>query len=121
MRGLSGKARESAVEEAVSLSKYRKFSQQTGIPLFGRHGPASQPGRRFVGSPSLILLDEPTAGIDEANRDAILVSVKSLQKSGRMVIMVNHYRPELESVCDRIITLKDGQLAVTEEPALQAL
>lgn len=64
----------------------------------------------LVGSPSLILLDEPTAGIDEDNRDSVLQSVNSLKKAGHMVIMVNHYRAELDTICDSVITLRDGQL-----------
>jgi ABC-2 type transport system ATP-binding protein len=120
MRGLTGKSREAAVEEAISLSHIGGFLNKRVSRCSGDMARRANLAAGFVGSPSLILLDEATAGIDEDNRDAILLSVKSLQKAGRMVIMVNHYRPELEAICGGIITLKDGQLVGNEEFAPQA-
>lgn len=120
MSGLSGKAREAAVEEAISLTNIGNFLHKRVSRCSGGMARRANLAAGLVGSPSLILLDEPTAGIDEDNRDAILLSVQSLQKAGRMVIMVNHYRLELESICGSIITLKDGQLMDNGQPALQA-
>ena len=120
MRGLSGKARETAVEEAISLTHIAGFLNKRVSRCSGGMARRANLAAGLVGSPSLILLDEPTAGIDEDNRDAILLSVQSLQKAGRMVIMVNHYRLELEAICGSIITLKDGQLMDNGQAALQA-
>jgi ABC-2 type transport system ATP-binding protein len=120
MRGLSGKAREAAVEEAIGLTHIAGFLNKRVSRCSGGMARRANLAAGLVGSPSLILLDEPTAGIDEDNRDAILLSVQSLQKAGRMVIMVNHYRLELESICGSIITLKDGQLMDNGQPAPQA-
>ncbi len=110
-RGLSGGARKAAVEEAVRLTRIDGFLGKRVSRCSGGMARRANLAAGLVGSPSLILMDEPTAGIDEDNRDAILLSVKSLQQAGRMVIMVNHYRVELEAICGRVITLRDGRLA----------
>ncbi|NLC33042.1 MAG: ABC transporter ATP-binding protein, partial [Clostridiales bacterium] len=111
MRGLSGKTRKAAVSEAVELTNIGSFLDKRISHCSGGMIRRANLAAGLVGSPSLILLDEPTAGIDEENRDSILHAVKNLQKEGRMVVMVNHYRAELDLVCNRIITLQDGQLA----------
>lgn len=110
MAGLHGKALRAAVAAAVSLTKVEGFLDKRVARCSGGMARRANLAAGLVGSPSLILLDEPTAGIDEDNRDALLRSVKGLRDAGRMIIMVNHYRPELEAVCDRIITLKEGRL-----------
>ena len=63
----------------------------------------------IIGLPKLILLDEPTAGLDEENRDLVLETVRQLRERGCMLVMVNHYQSELTSVCDQIILLQDGK------------
>ena len=62
----------------------------------------------IIGNPYLILLDEPTAGIDEINRDIIIDSIRTLRESGRIILMVNHYADEMKNLCDRIIQIKAG-------------
>ena len=111
MRGLSGKALKTAVQEAIAFTNIGGFLGKRISRCSGGMIRRANLAAGLVGSPSLILLDEPTAGIDEENRDSILRAVKDLQKEGRMVVMVNHYRAELGTVCDSIITLQDGQLA----------
>ena len=111
MRGLSGKAREKTVQEAIELTNIGGFLNKRVSRCSGGMIRRTNLAAGLVDSPSLILLDEPTAGIDEENRDSILRSVKNLIRERRMVVMVNHYRAELDTVCDSIITLQDGQLA----------
>lgn len=64
----------------------------------------------LVGQPRLILLDEPTAGIDSDSRDAILDSLARLREQGCMILMINHYEHELARICDRIATLSEGRI-----------
>ena len=117
MRGLSGKARKAAVQEAVRLTNIGDFLDKRVSRCSGGMARRANLAAGLVGSPSLILLDEPTAGIDEENRDSVLLSVNSLKKAGHMVIMVNHYRAELDTICDSVITLQDGQLTSNGQQA----
>lgn len=109
--GMKGKVRDKAVEDAVRLTNIGAFENKRVSRCSGGMCRRANLAAGLAANPSLILLDEPTAGIDEENRDAILRSIADLKKERRMVIMVNHYHNEMETICDRIITLRDGQMS----------
>ncbi len=110
-QGLSGEKRKTAVEEAIHLTHIQDFVNKRVSRCSGGMARRANLAAGLVGSPSLILLDEPTAGIDEDNRGALLLAVRGMKQSGRMVVMVNHYRNEMTAICDRVVTLRDGMLA----------
>lgn len=60
--------------------------------------------------PALLVLDEPTAGVDPQSRHAILRSVEELGTHGLAVLYTTHYMEEAERLCDRIGILDDGRL-----------
>jgi ABC-2 type transport system ATP-binding protein len=111
IRGFSGNALKQAVEEAATRANVTSFLGKPVGRCSGGMARRANLAAGLIGSPSLILLDEPTAGIDEENRDLILQSVSQLRDAGCMVLIVNHYANEMALVCDRIITLKDGRIA----------
>jgi ABC-2 type transport system ATP-binding protein len=60
--------------------------------------------------PQLIIMDEPTVGIDPQSRNHILESIKILKKRGATVIYSSHYMEEVEAISDRIIIMNDGNI-----------
>ncbi|WP_461204712.1 ABC transporter ATP-binding protein [Clostridium sp. DL1XJH146] len=60
--------------------------------------------------PKLIIMDEPTVGIDPQSRNHILNSVKNLQKMGCTIIYTSHYMEEVETICTRIGIIDHGKL-----------
>lgn len=75
----------------------------------------------IVHDPPLVLLDEPTAGVDPQSRHAILGLVRSLREQGRTVIYCTHYMDEAQRVCDRVAVIDHGRLlALDTVPALVA-
>lgn len=60
--------------------------------------------------PSLIVLDEPTVGVDTQSREHILNSIRLLRDRGATVIYTSHYMQEVEDICDRIAIIDKGQL-----------
>lgn len=60
--------------------------------------------------PTLLILDEPTVGVDPQSRNSILESVDALGASGMAVIYTTHYMEEAERLCDRIGIIDDGRL-----------
>lgn len=60
--------------------------------------------------PKLIIMDEPTVGIDPQSRNHILESVRSLNELGSTVIYTSHYMEEVEAICTRIGILDQGKL-----------
>jgi ABC-2 type transport system ATP-binding protein len=60
--------------------------------------------------PKLLILDEPTVGVDPQSRNAILESVESLAREGMAVLYTTHYMEEAERVCDRIGIVDQGDV-----------
>jgi linearmycin/streptolysin S transport system ATP-binding protein len=60
--------------------------------------------------PKLLILDEPTVGVDPQSRNAILESVEGLSGAGMAVLYTTHYMEEAERLCDRIGIIDHGQL-----------
>lgn len=61
-------------------------------------------------SPKLIIMDEPTVGIDPQSRNHILESVLKLRDEGATIIYTSHYMQEVDDICDRIAIVDKGNL-----------
>lgn len=60
-------------------------------------------------NPQLIIMDEPTVGIDPQSRNLILENVKKLNEKGATVIYTTHYMPEVEEICNKITVIDHGK------------
>jgi ABC-2 type transport system ATP-binding protein len=60
--------------------------------------------------PKLIIMDEPTVGIDPQSRNYILQSVKKLNEMGCTIIYTSHYMEEVEEICSRIVIVDHGKI-----------
>ncbi len=60
--------------------------------------------------PELLLLDEPTVGVDPQSRNAILEKVIELKEQGRTVVYTSHYMEEVEKLCNRVGIIDEGKL-----------
>ncbi|HSW78103.1 MAG TPA: ATP-binding cassette domain-containing protein [Candidatus Chromulinivoraceae bacterium] len=68
-----------------------------------------QLGIAVMNEPDLLILDEPTKGLDPVNRRLLMSIVEEHQQKGATVIFVTHQMEEVERLCDRILLLKDGE------------
>ena len=66
--------------------------------------------KALVHKPPIVILDEPTAGVDVELRKRLLESVKSLRNIGVTIILTTHYLSEAENMCDRIGIINKGSL-----------
>jgi len=64
----------------------------------------------LVHDPELLLLDEPTVGVDPQSRNRIFDSVRELHRQGRTILYTTHYMEEAERLCDRIAIVDAGTL-----------
>ena len=67
----------------------------------------------LVHKPKLVIMDEPTVGIDPQSRNHILESVKQIAQTGTTVIYTTHYMEEVQAICDRISIMDAGRV-ITE-------
>lgn len=64
----------------------------------------------IVHKPPIIIMDEPTVGIDPQSRNHILESVKELNRMGQTIIYTSHYMEEVEALCGRIAIMDNGRI-----------
>jgi ABC-2 type transport system ATP-binding protein len=75
----------------------------------------------LVHDPPLVMLDEPTVGVDPQSRHALFEIVKGLRASGRTVLYTTHYMEEAQRLCDRVGIIDHGKLlALDTVPGLIA-
>lgn len=67
-------------------------------------------GIGLLHEPRLLILDEPTVGVDPQSRNAILESVEALSSQGMAVLYTTHYMEEAERLCDRVAIIDEGQI-----------
>ena len=68
-------------------------------------------GRWLLTDPEVLLLDEPTRGIDVGAKYEIYQLILDLANNGKTVVMVSSEMPELLGVCDRIVVMSGGRVA----------
>lgn len=64
--------------------------------------------------PQILLLDEPTVGVDPQSRNAIFENLEALKKRGKTLIYTTHYMEEAERLCDRIVIIDHGKVIAND-------
>lgn len=64
----------------------------------------------IVHKPQILLMDEPTVGVDPQSRNNILEAIKTLNKNGTTVIYTSHYMEEIEAICNRVAIMDFGKI-----------
>lgn len=111
--GLRGALLKESVEEALEFTSL--LDRKKDYP--GKYSGGMQ--RRLniacaiVHKPKLIIMDEPTVGIDPQSRNHILNSVRKLNESGSTVIYTSHYMEEIEELCTNITIMDHGKIIAT--------
>jgi len=109
---LNEKKLKNNTEWAISSMKVKTPSQRTQIrTLSGGNQQKVILGRWLLTEPKILLLDEPTRGIDVGAKYEIYQLIIELASKGKSVIMVSSEMPELLGVCDRILVISGGRLA----------
>lgn len=109
---LSNKKMQEKTDWAIRSMKIKTPSQRTKIKtLSGGNQQKVIFGRWLLTNPDILLLDEPTRGIDVGAKYEIYQLILNLAKEGKSVMMVSSEMPELLGVCNRILVMSGGQLA----------
>lgn len=69
----------------------------------------------LVHKPAVIVLDEPTAGVDVELREHLWTFIGGLSKAGHTIVLTTHYLAEAQALCGRIAILKEGRIAALEK------
>ena len=71
--------------------------------------------KAMVHDPEILILDEPTAGVDVELRQTLWNNIRSLKTQGKTIIITTHYLHEAENLCDEIAIINKGKLLVLDE------
>ena len=109
---LSKKKMKESTDWSIGAMHIKTPSQETKIrSLSGGNQQKVILGRWLLTDPTVLLLDEPTRGIDVGAKYEIYQLILDLANKGKTVLMVSSEMPELLGVCDRILVMSGGQLA----------
>ncbi|MDW5563358.1 MAG: ATP-binding cassette domain-containing protein [Methanomassiliicoccus sp.] len=72
--------------------------------------------RALINDPRLLILDEPTTGLDPQARHLLWEQIRDLRKNGATIILSTHYMDEAEQLCDRLVIMENGRFLVEGKP-----
>lgn len=72
--------------------------------------------RALVNEPELIVLDEPTTGLDPQVRHLIWARLRDLKQAGKTLLLTSHYMEEAERLCDELVIIDEGQILAQGSP-----
>jgi ABC-2 type transport system ATP-binding protein len=100
---------------------WRTLSARLDLDTSRRIGQLSRGNRQKVGvvaafmnKPDLLILDEPTTGLDPLVQQTVMELVREANGAGATVFFSSHILPEVQAVCDRVGIIREGQLVATE-------
>jgi lipooligosaccharide transport system ATP-binding protein len=73
--------------------------------------------RALISNPELLILDEPTTGLDPQARHVVWQKLRALNRAGVTMLLTTHYMEEAEQLCDRLLIMDRGEIVVRGSPA----
>jgi len=110
LQGLGGAALRQRVDEVLETIELTDRAGDRSEKYSGGMKRRLNIGIGLLHKPALLILDEPTVGVDPQSRNAILGSVERLGEEGMAVLYTTHYMEEAERLCDRVGIIDHGEL-----------
>lgn len=111
--GLKGTKLKEAVAEALAFVGLAEHSKQRAGKMSGGMKRRLNIACGIAHNPKIIVLDEPTVGVDAQIRDHIMGSIRTLRDRGATIIYTSHYMQEVQDICDRIAIIDHGKLVAS--------
>ena len=112
--GIRGKAVEKRADLLLERFDLASKSKQVYTKLSGGMKRRLTLARALIHEPRLVILDEPTAGVDVELRLELWSLLRELNTNGTTIILTTHYLEEAEELCDRIAIIQHGKLVALE-------
>jgi ABC-2 type transport system ATP-binding protein len=108
--GLGGKDLAARMDEVLEITGLTDRADDRTDKYSGGMKRRLNIGIALLHRPKLLILDEPTVGVDPQSRNAILSSVEQLSDRGMAVLYTTHYMEEAERLCDRVGIIDEGEI-----------
>jgi lipooligosaccharide transport system ATP-binding protein len=108
---------ESRIEELIDFLELRSHADVPVRELSGGFQRRLAIALSLMNRPELLILDEPTTGLDPAVRLSLWQRVRALRETGTTILLTTHYMDEAERLCDRLVILSEGRVVADGSPA----
>ncbi|MFZ2974474.1 MAG: ABC transporter ATP-binding protein [Ferribacterium limneticum] len=108
--GLAHAERRQQIDTAIAFARLEQVTGKRAEQLSGGLRRRLNLAIGLLGRPQLLLLDEPTVGVDPQSRSFLLESIAALPASGTTVLYTSHYMEEVEAICQRVAILDQGRV-----------
>jgi ABC-2 type transport system ATP-binding protein len=115
--GLEGAALQQRCEAALALVNLLDRARDKPATFSGGMKRRLNIAAALMHDPELLILDEPTVGVDPQSRNAIFETLERLKAQGRSLIYTSHYMEEVERLADHIVIIDHGKVLADESPA----
>ena len=117
--GMRGAALKRSVDSAMDLVGLTERARDPVKAFSGGMKRRLNLAAALLHDPQLLLLDEPTVGVDPQSRNAIFDNLEVLKRRGKTLLYTTHYMEEAERLCDRVVIIDHGR--VIQDDTLQGL
>lgn len=114
--GLSGKVAETRIDEALSLMALTERQRDRIDALSGGLKRRLTIARGLLNTPRILVLDEPTTGLDPAARHLVWQRLRLLRTQGVTMLLTTHYMEEAAQLCDRVVVIDRGRIIAQGTP-----
>jgi lipooligosaccharide transport system ATP-binding protein len=114
---LRGQALRDRIEFMIDFLELRSHADMPVRALSGGYKRRLAVAMSLMNDPELVILDEPTTGLDPAVRLALWERVRELRASGKTVVLTTHYMDEAERLCDRVAIMSEGKCVMEGVPS----
>jgi lipooligosaccharide transport system ATP-binding protein len=108
-----------ASRRADELLPFTQLSDRAGERIWSLSGGMKRRlliARALINEPELVVLDEPTTGLDPQARIAVWRALDRLRRRGVTLLLTTHYMEEAERLCDRLVIMDEGKIVAEGEP-----
>ena len=118
LQGLAGRALQERVQSSLALVGLADRAADLVNTFSGGMKRRLNIAGALLHDPQLLLLDEPTVGVDPQSRNAIFDNLELLKRNGKTLLYTTHYMEEAERLCDRVLIMDHGRV-LADAPTLQ--
>lgn len=108
--GIPASERKTKIDELFELLSLEQFRGKPFGELSGGYKRRYVLARALMHNPDVLILDEPTAGIDVEQRQALWEYLRNLHDEGKTIILTSHYLEEVEKLCSRVAIMQKGEI-----------
>jgi lipooligosaccharide transport system ATP-binding protein len=115
--GIAGGEARARVAELLAFAALGDRARDGILTLSGGMKRRLVLARALVNRPALLVLDEPTTGLDPQARHLVWERLRDLKRSGVAMLLTTHYMEEAAQLCDRLVVMDDGRIIAAGSPA----